>query len=78
MLGFGEEHQDASVLVFSSWDLFTAVLDNPVQYGFKEDDSSKARGGIWVDRLHPTTKMHKIIAEKIVDYLISIEPQKRP
>ena len=71
---FEEVHPDATVFIFSSWDLFTTVLDNPVRYGFKEEDRSKNGGGIWVDRLHPTTKMHEIIAKGIVEYLKSISP----
>ena len=71
---FVTEHPDATVFIFSSWDLFTTVLDDPVQYGFKEEDRSKNGGGIWVDRLHPTTKMHEIIAKGIVEYLKSVSP----
>ncbi|THH03688.1 hypothetical protein EW145_g6088 [Phellinidium pouzarii] len=52
---FAAAHADATVLVFSAWNLFDAVLDAPVAHGFAMGDSGRIAGGIWVDRLHPST-----------------------
>ena len=67
--GFKDEHPDASVFIFSAWNLFTDVLDDPITFGFQREDAEKAGGGIWFDRLHPTTKMHRLIAERIAEFL---------
>ncbi|KAF9246887.1 hypothetical protein BU15DRAFT_57848 [Melanogaster broomeanus] len=55
---FAADHADASVMIFSSWDTFTRILDDPASYGF---DADEPYGGIWVDSLHPTTKVHDIL-----------------
>ncbi|KAH7909635.1 hypothetical protein BJ138DRAFT_206591 [Hygrophoropsis aurantiaca] len=65
---FANEHPDITVLVFSSWDTFTRVLDDPVTAMFDVDDPSK-KGGIWFDELHPTSKMHEIIARDLYSFL---------
>lgn len=69
---FHEKHPDASILMFSSWETFTRVLDDPVTYGFSTTDVSKSGGRIWMDFLHPTTKMHGIIAEDMWKFLNEI------
>ncbi|EJD02495.1 uncharacterized protein FOMMEDRAFT_141520 [Fomitiporia mediterranea MF3/22] len=67
--GFADEHPDASVFVFSAWNLFSEILDDPVAHGFNTDDPSRAFGGIWNDTLHPTTRVHRLIAESVKDFL---------
>ncbi|OBZ75356.1 hypothetical protein A0H81_04312 [Grifola frondosa] len=59
---FAASHKPATILIYSSWDTFTRVLDNPATFGFKQEDSLKNGGAIWVDHLHPTSRMHDIIA----------------
>ncbi|KAF8845606.1 hypothetical protein BDN67DRAFT_993291 [Paxillus ammoniavirescens] len=63
---FAAKHADASVMIFSSWDTFSRILDDPASYGF---DASEKFGGIWVDQLHPTTKVHDILAREISKFL---------
>ncbi|TFK76392.1 hypothetical protein BDN72DRAFT_830957 [Pluteus cervinus] len=70
---FVEVHQDISAFFFSSSELFTKVLDNPEEYGFTEKDKRKAGGSIWADRLHPTSKVHDLIAKEVGEFLSSIE-----
>jgi phospholipase/lecithinase/hemolysin len=66
---FSAAHRDASVMIYSSWDIFTQVLDDPVRYGFSTEDVRKKGGAIWVDHLHPTSKMHDIIACGLARFL---------
>ncbi|KIJ59860.1 carbohydrate esterase family 16 protein [Hydnomerulius pinastri MD-312] len=59
---FALAHDGASVMIFSSWDTFTRILDDAASYGF---DANAKFGGIWIDHLHPTTKVHDILAREI-------------
>jgi phospholipase/lecithinase/hemolysin len=68
---FASSLPDATVMIFSSWDTFNRVLDNPADYGFNEDHVGKEGGQIWVDHLHPTSEMHAVIARDLVAFLES-------
>lgn len=67
--GFASEHPDLTVFKFSAHQLFSQVLDNPVQYGFAQGDEKKAYGPIWHDHLHPTSRMHYEIARGFMDFI---------
>ncbi|KAF8591063.1 carbohydrate esterase family 16 protein [Ramaria rubella] len=71
---FGSSHPDATTLVFSSWNTFTRILDDPVGHGFEPEDLKKWMGGIWMDHLHPTSAVHKILADDIAEFLVSQKP----
>ncbi|KAJ7021811.1 hypothetical protein C8F04DRAFT_1273220 [Mycena alexandri] len=58
---FAMAHPDATVLIYSSYDTFSAILDDPVAYGFAPQDAVTAGGPMWVDHLHPTSKVHGFI-----------------
>jgi len=62
---------DATAVLFSSWDIFSKILDNPKDYGFTESNSQEQGGGIWEDHLHPTDPVHKIIAAEMSKFLAS-------
>jgi hypothetical protein len=64
-----ESHPGVSAMLFSSWDTFTRVLDDPVTHGFQKSDARKAEGAIWVDSIHPTSKMHGFIARDLAQFL---------
>jgi phospholipase/lecithinase/hemolysin len=49
--------------------VFTQILDVPREYGFKADDVRKRGGGIWYDHIHPTTRVHDILARELVEFL---------
>ncbi|KAA1471102.1 hypothetical protein DENSPDRAFT_837027 [Dentipellis sp. KUC8613] len=66
---FVSSHPDATVMVFSAWDTFTHVLDDPSVCGFAPDSGRKAGGDIWFDHLHPTSAMHRILADNIFQFL---------
>ncbi|OSC97117.1 carbohydrate esterase family 16 protein [Trametes coccinea BRFM310] len=66
---FVQKHPDVTTFVFSSWATFTRVLDDPVAHGFREDHASRAGGDIWVDNLHPSSRMHDWIAHDVSNFL---------
>ncbi|OSD02185.1 carbohydrate esterase family 16 protein [Trametes coccinea BRFM310] len=68
---FSTEHEDATVLLWSSWAFFSRILTNPTTYGFLEDDAHEVEGGILVDGLHSTTRVHRLIAEELLALLRS-------
>lgn len=57
--------------MYSSYALFTKVNEDPAKYGFAPEDVKKRRGPMWMDHLHPTTKMHKVIADDLEGFLKS-------
>lgn len=63
------QHPLSTVFLFSAFDLFNRVLDNPEAYGFEPTDVDRAGGGIWIDRIHPTSKKHGIFADAVVEFL---------
>lgn len=63
---------EVTALIFSAHIAFTHVLDDPVAYDFEEKDVDQYAGAIWVDYLHPTSRMHEIIAAGIADFLESV------
>lgn len=67
-------HPDITTFLFSSWDAFSRVLDDPNAFGFDLSDASEAGGAIWVDRLRPTSAMHRIIADDLVSFLDAHSP----
>ncbi|KAJ8078863.1 hypothetical protein PM082_013147 [Marasmius tenuissimus] len=71
---FAVSHPDSTVLLYSSHALFTRVLDSPTTYGFEQSDAKQQRGRIWRDHLHPTTRIHDILAEDIASFLKSVRP----
>ena len=70
IVSFASQYADATVLLFSSHATLTRILDNPVEHGFHEANAaSKAGKGIWMDHLHPTGKVHDIVAKDLTAFL---------
>jgi phospholipase/lecithinase/hemolysin len=74
---FNDNHPDATILMFSAWDVFNKVLDDPEAFGFSHDDRRKYAGKIWVDHLHPSSRMHEIIAKDIECFLSEFPSQSQ-
>lgn len=66
---FRGEHADVSAFVFSSFAVFSDILDNPSKFGFKADQAEKPFSDVWVDHIHPKSAVHKIIARELAQYL---------
>ncbi|KAG8743607.1 hypothetical protein FRC10_011670 [Ceratobasidium sp. 414] len=69
---FSEGHPDVRCFQFSSHRCLNDILDNPVKHGFAETDVTEYGGGIWVDNIHLTSAVHKIIAEDVLQFLKTI------
>jgi hypothetical protein len=66
---FGLTYKDATVLLFSSHRVLMDVLEDPLEYGFSEDDVTTEGGGIWADDLHLRSEVHDILGEQLLTLL---------
>lgn len=73
---FAAEHTDATVLVWSSWRLFSDILVNPAAYGFSQEDAAEEEGAIFEDGLHPTSAVHRVIAQELLEFLSTLTRQE--
>ncbi|KAJ7471185.1 hypothetical protein B0H11DRAFT_2159096 [Mycena galericulata] len=71
---FAADHTDATVMIYSSWDTFTALLDDPEAHGFPAQDVRKAGASVWLDHLHPTSKVHDYVARDLSAFLSAQPP----
>lgn len=56
-------------MVLSSWKFFKLVFRTPSEYGFGEKDTRKRYGPVWADHIHPTSRMHELIAARVNEFL---------
>jgi len=68
---FLSENEDVTTMVLSSFDFFNLVLETPSEYGFEEKDIRRRYGPVWADHIHPTSRMHELLAERINEFLRS-------
>ncbi|EIW61098.1 uncharacterized protein TRAVEDRAFT_28408 [Trametes versicolor FP-101664 SS1] len=66
---FSAAHPDATVLLFSSWDLFTRVLSDPLAAGVAHEAATRA--ALFADGFLPSSAMHAVIAREILAFLKS-------
>ncbi|CAE6457833.1 unnamed protein product [Rhizoctonia solani] len=69
-LAFSNQNTDASTLVFSSWDTFNTLLNDPSHYNLTSPNT--VGGDIWKDDLHPTSAVHYRIANDLAGWLVSL------
>ena len=65
---FCAAHPDASVFIFSSWEVFTRHLE--------EAETSEARDALFVDGFHPGTHLHGVIANELQSFLENVSSQE--
>ncbi|THH10692.1 hypothetical protein EW145_g1141 [Phellinidium pouzarii] len=70
---FHTKHPEITLLMYSSWEIFNKVNRDPEAFGFSEEDIKKRGGAIWHDHLHPTSKMHAVIADDLDAFLKKYE-----
>ena len=70
---FSDAHDDATVLLFSSFRAFETFLDDPEVNGFEKQDIRKWGGSIWVDHIHPSSQVHEFIASHVADFLDEVQ-----
>lgn len=75
LANFARSHPDATVMLFSAWDTFSRILSDPARYGFSPADTTAQGGSIWFDFMHPTSRVHSILAGEIAQFLTSQPPQ---
>ncbi|KAG2008626.1 fungal cellulose binding domain-containing protein [Coprinopsis cinerea AmutBmut pab1-1] len=66
---FKSSHPDATVFLFSTHQVFSDLLQNLEKYGFPTEDRHRKGGSVWVDHLHPTSRVHDIIARSLAEFL---------
>ncbi|KAJ6551725.1 hypothetical protein B0H19DRAFT_1158709 [Mycena capillaripes] len=66
---FATAHPDTTVMIYSSWDTFNHMFDDPWAHGFPAEDVDKADASMWVDHLHPTSKVHDFVARDMSAFL---------
>ena len=71
---FGTSSTEATVLLFSSHQVLSEVLDAPAEFDFGEDDPTTEGGGIWADDLHLTADVHDVLAERLLSSVTSMRP----
>ncbi|EKM55348.1 carbohydrate esterase family 16 protein [Phanerochaete carnosa HHB-10118-sp] len=71
---FANSHDDASVMLLSSHELFHKVLANPENYDLDESEVNDEGGPVWFDYIHITSKMHGIVASAIEQFLSAQAP----
>ncbi|XP_006463807.1 hypothetical protein AGABI2DRAFT_75132 [Agaricus bisporus var. bisporus H97] len=62
---FQSDMDDTTLLLFSSHAFFTDLLDVPSKHGFSEEDTEMPEGAVWFDELHPTSRIHELLAKQI-------------
>lgn len=69
---FEAANEDCKLFVVKTWQLFTDILEQPSAFGFADRDPSRAYGGgIWMDGLHPTSAVHALIAQRVLETLVA-------
>jgi len=68
---FGTSSKQATVLLFSSHQVLSEVLEHPSDFGFSEDDPATEGGGIWEDDLHLTGDVHDVLGERLLASVFS-------
>ncbi|TFK80507.1 carbohydrate esterase family 16 protein [Polyporus arcularius HHB13444] len=66
-LQFSEAHADATVLIFSSCDLFTRVLSDP-SYA----EGTERQTLLFVDGFHPSSILHQMLSTELLAYLSNV------
>lgn len=71
---FCHTHPEVSVFLFSSYRLFESILDMPEVYEFNNEHVRKNGGSVWMDTLHPTSKVHDHVASNLAEFLQEVAP----
>lgn len=73
---FAADAKEATVLLFSSHQLLSDILEDPLAYDLTEDDPTTEGGGIWIDDLHLTEDVHRILGEQLFKSLFDSQSPK--
>lgn len=67
-----QEREGTSVLFFSSHECLSTILDDPAAYALSKADINKMDGSIWVDYVHPSSRVHDLLARDLSRFLAKI------
>ncbi|KKK16134.1 hypothetical protein AOCH_004991 [Aspergillus ochraceoroseus] len=67
----GANNTGVTAVLYDSWSFMTAVLDNPVQYGFQDATCINEDGVtcVWWNNYHPSAKYHQLQAANMTSVL---------
>ncbi|CZT00542.1 uncharacterized protein RAG0_08548 [Rhynchosporium agropyri] len=60
---FQDKHPNGMVMMYDAHKFFTRILDNPKEYGFKDNSSEGEEGCMWADGFHIRTGFDDLIAK---------------
>ncbi|KAG8901465.1 hypothetical protein FRB99_005294 [Tulasnella sp. 403] len=66
---FVEQHQGSSVFLFDAHACFERMFNDPPKYGFPKGSGKAYDKHMYVDHIHPSSGMHKVIAEELAAFL---------
>ena len=67
---FCARHPEATVIIFSSWAVFSQVSTSSSLGGLRMGDASYE--SLFVDGFHPSSVFHSVIAQDIEEFLDSV------
>lgn len=62
---FRKRFADISLAIYDAYRDFNRILKNPVENGFRDAVSICFEDCIWHDHIHPTAKVHELLAAKL-------------
>ena len=77
---FKKKHPDCTIMVFSLYQTFSVILEDLDMYGLPPSHRHASRGQVWIDHLHPTSKIHQLLAHFLSDFLseVPVVDKKEP
>lgn len=66
---------ECTVMVYDAHAFFARLIDSPSKYGMT---SAGVGGGLWVDDMHPTTHVQRLLARDMRAFLDSVPPYAYP
>lgn len=61
------------MLLFDAYSLFSRMLADPVAYGFPAGSGHMYDQEMYVDNIHPTSRVHQIVAKEVASFLTGEE-----
>lgn len=69
---FRKRHEpECTVMLYDAHALFTRLIENPARHGMA---NAGLGGGLWVDDVHPTTHVQRLLAKDIRAFLDTVVP----
>jgi phospholipase/lecithinase/hemolysin len=66
---FKELHDDVSIAIFDAFQLFSNILDNADEHGFRDVVTICYDDCVWHDHFHPTARVHEFLVSGLVTLL---------